>query len=207
MLAEVKRLVALGLKLARGEAVGTPAAEGYFARGVTRNIVAGASAADARRRHAARQAGGPADRQRGSAARVPAGAGAASHQDAGGRHDRARHRRRPRAARQPRCHRGAERHALRGVQHRGQDEPRRRAVRQPASRVRHDLGEAGPAPAGTRRCGARARAERRDREAPRDGLLHRGRRDHTGPQRARWDGRSRRSCAQAGVDAVILTST
>jgi glycine reductase complex component B subunit gamma len=46
MLAEVKRLVALGLKLARGEAVGTPAAEGYFARGVTRNVMAGASAAD-----------------------------------------------------------------------------------------------------------------------------------------------------------------
>ena len=46
MLAEVKRLVALGLKLARGEGVGTPAAEGYFARGVTRNVVAGASAAD-----------------------------------------------------------------------------------------------------------------------------------------------------------------
>jgi glycine reductase complex component B subunit gamma len=46
MLAEVKRLVALGLKLARGEAVGTPAAEGYFARGITRNVVAGASAAD-----------------------------------------------------------------------------------------------------------------------------------------------------------------
>jgi glycine reductase len=46
MLAEVKRLVALGLKLARGEAVGAPAAEGYFARGVTRNVVAGAIAAD-----------------------------------------------------------------------------------------------------------------------------------------------------------------
>jgi glycine reductase len=46
MLAEVKRLVALGLKLARGEAVGSPAAEGYFARGVTRNVVAGAIAAD-----------------------------------------------------------------------------------------------------------------------------------------------------------------
>ena len=46
MLAEVKRLVALGLKLARGEAVGTPAAEGYFPRGVTRNVLASASAAD-----------------------------------------------------------------------------------------------------------------------------------------------------------------
>jgi glycine reductase len=46
MLAEVKRLVALGLKLARGEAIGSPAAEGYFARGVTHNIVAGATAAD-----------------------------------------------------------------------------------------------------------------------------------------------------------------
>jgi glycine reductase len=46
MLPEVKRLVTLGLKLARGEAVGTPAAEGYFARGVTRNVVVGASAAD-----------------------------------------------------------------------------------------------------------------------------------------------------------------
>src|SRR4029453_16843029 len=38
MLAEVKRLVALGLKLARGEAVGTPAAAGEFPRGVTRNV-------------------------------------------------------------------------------------------------------------------------------------------------------------------------
>jgi len=46
MLDEVKRLVAVGLKLARGEAIGAPAAEGYFARGVTRNVVAGASAAD-----------------------------------------------------------------------------------------------------------------------------------------------------------------
>ncbi|HEX6212846.1 MAG TPA: glycine/betaine/sarcosine/D-proline family reductase selenoprotein B [Methylomirabilota bacterium] len=46
MLAEVRQLVALGLKLARGEAIGTPAAEGYFARGVTRNVVTGASAAD-----------------------------------------------------------------------------------------------------------------------------------------------------------------
>ncbi len=46
MLDEVKRLVALGLKLARGQAIGAPAAEGYFARGVTRNVVAGASAAD-----------------------------------------------------------------------------------------------------------------------------------------------------------------
>src|SRR5256885_10077025 len=46
MLDEVKRLVALGLKLAHREAIGSPAAEGYFARGVTRNVVAGASAAD-----------------------------------------------------------------------------------------------------------------------------------------------------------------
>ena len=46
MLAEVQGLVALGLKLARGEAIGAPAVEGYFSRGVTRNVVAGASAAD-----------------------------------------------------------------------------------------------------------------------------------------------------------------
>jgi glycine reductase complex component B subunit gamma len=46
MLDEVKRLVALGLKLVRGEAIGTPAAEGYFPRGVTHNVVAGASAAE-----------------------------------------------------------------------------------------------------------------------------------------------------------------
>jgi len=46
MLDEVKRLVGLGLKLARGEAIGAPSADGYFARGVTRNVVAGASAAD-----------------------------------------------------------------------------------------------------------------------------------------------------------------
>jgi glycine reductase complex component B subunit gamma len=46
MLEEVRRLVALGLKLVRGEAVGTPAVEGYFPRGVTRNVVAAESAAD-----------------------------------------------------------------------------------------------------------------------------------------------------------------
>jgi glycine reductase complex component B subunit gamma len=46
MLPEVKRLVALGLKLARGEAIGGPAAEGYFARGVTRNVMADTAAAD-----------------------------------------------------------------------------------------------------------------------------------------------------------------
>jgi glycine reductase complex component B subunit gamma len=46
MLAEVRRLVALGLKLARGEAVGAPAAEGYFPRGLTRNVMTGAPAAD-----------------------------------------------------------------------------------------------------------------------------------------------------------------
>ena len=46
MLHEAQRLVALGLKLARGEAVGTPAADGYFVRGVTRNVVADVPAAD-----------------------------------------------------------------------------------------------------------------------------------------------------------------
>jgi glycine reductase len=46
MLDETRRLVALGLKLARREAVGAPAAEGYFPRGVTRNAMAEAPAAD-----------------------------------------------------------------------------------------------------------------------------------------------------------------
>jgi glycine reductase len=46
MLDEAKRVVALGLKLARGEALGAPAAEGYFPRGVTRNVQAGAIAAE-----------------------------------------------------------------------------------------------------------------------------------------------------------------
>ena len=46
MLEEAQKLVALGLALARGEAIGTPSAHGYFARGVTRNVVADASAAD-----------------------------------------------------------------------------------------------------------------------------------------------------------------
>jgi betaine reductase len=46
MLDEVRRLVALGLKLARGEAIGTPAAEGYFRRGLTRMVTASASAAE-----------------------------------------------------------------------------------------------------------------------------------------------------------------
>jgi glycine reductase len=43
---DANRLVALGLKLVRGEAAGPPAADGYFARGVTRNVMANASAAD-----------------------------------------------------------------------------------------------------------------------------------------------------------------
>jgi betaine reductase len=46
MLDEVRRLVPLGLKLVRGETVGAPAVEGYFPRGVTRNVVTDASAAD-----------------------------------------------------------------------------------------------------------------------------------------------------------------
>ena len=45
MLQEAQRLVALGVKLARGEALGAPAIEGYFARGVTRNVVAATTAA------------------------------------------------------------------------------------------------------------------------------------------------------------------
>ena len=40
-----RRVVALGLELARGEAPGAPAAEGYFARGVTHNVVAERNAA------------------------------------------------------------------------------------------------------------------------------------------------------------------
>jgi glycine reductase len=46
MLDEARRLVALGLRLARGEPPGAPAAEGYFARGVTRNTVASHTAAE-----------------------------------------------------------------------------------------------------------------------------------------------------------------
>ncbi len=46
MLEDARRLVTLGLKLVRGEPVGPPATEGYFPRGVTRNVVTGASAAE-----------------------------------------------------------------------------------------------------------------------------------------------------------------
>ena len=46
MLDEVRRVVALGLKLARREPLGSPAAEGYFSRGLTHNTLAGASAAE-----------------------------------------------------------------------------------------------------------------------------------------------------------------
>jgi glycine reductase len=45
MLDEARLVVGLGLKLARGEAMGSPAAEGYFARGLTHNVVAAESAA------------------------------------------------------------------------------------------------------------------------------------------------------------------
>jgi glycine reductase len=46
MLEEARKVVALGLKLARGEAIGGPAAEGYFPRGVTRNVVTDTTAAE-----------------------------------------------------------------------------------------------------------------------------------------------------------------
>jgi len=46
MLDEVRKLVSLGLKLARGASIGAPAVEGYFARGVTRNVIATTSAAE-----------------------------------------------------------------------------------------------------------------------------------------------------------------
>jgi glycine reductase len=46
MLDEVRRLVALGGKLVRGETLGAPAAEGYFARGLTHNAVADRNAAE-----------------------------------------------------------------------------------------------------------------------------------------------------------------
>jgi glycine reductase len=46
MLEETRRLVALGLKLVRGEALGSPADEGYFARGLTHNGLARENAAE-----------------------------------------------------------------------------------------------------------------------------------------------------------------
>jgi glycine reductase len=46
MLDDAKRIVALGLKLVRGEALGTPAEEGYFARGMTHNAVASRNGAE-----------------------------------------------------------------------------------------------------------------------------------------------------------------
>jgi glycine reductase len=45
MLDAVRGMVALGLKLVRGEPVGAPAAEGYFARGLTHNVLADEDAA------------------------------------------------------------------------------------------------------------------------------------------------------------------
>jgi glycine reductase len=45
MLDEARRVVALGLKLARREPLGAPGAEGYFPRGITRNTLAEANAA------------------------------------------------------------------------------------------------------------------------------------------------------------------
>jgi glycine reductase len=45
MLDEVRRIVGLGLKLARKEPIGSPAAEGYFARGLTHNVLTESNAA------------------------------------------------------------------------------------------------------------------------------------------------------------------
>src|SRR5438876_470373 len=46
MLEDVQKIVALGLRLVRGEPLGAPAAEGYFARGVTRHTVVEHNAAE-----------------------------------------------------------------------------------------------------------------------------------------------------------------
>jgi glycine reductase len=46
MLDEVRAVVALGLRLARREEIGAPAAEGYFPRGITTNVVAERNAAE-----------------------------------------------------------------------------------------------------------------------------------------------------------------
>jgi glycine reductase len=46
MLDDARRLVALGQKLVRGETLGTPAAEGYFARGLSRNTRSPQTAAE-----------------------------------------------------------------------------------------------------------------------------------------------------------------
>jgi glycine reductase len=46
MLDEIRTMVALGLKLARREPIGSPAADGYFARGLTYNALADATAAE-----------------------------------------------------------------------------------------------------------------------------------------------------------------
>ena len=45
MLDEVRRMVALGLKLARQGTLGSPAAEGFFARGITHNVLVERTAA------------------------------------------------------------------------------------------------------------------------------------------------------------------
>src|SRR5260370_18713117 len=46
MLEDVQKIVALGLRLVRGELLGAPAVEGYFARGVTRHTVVKHNAAE-----------------------------------------------------------------------------------------------------------------------------------------------------------------
>lgn len=45
MLEDVRRIVALGLKLVRKEEIGSPATEGYFTRGLTHNVLAEENAA------------------------------------------------------------------------------------------------------------------------------------------------------------------
>ncbi len=46
MLDEVRRIVALGLKLVRKESIGAPAAEGYFPRGITHSVLTEKNAAE-----------------------------------------------------------------------------------------------------------------------------------------------------------------
>ena len=79
-------------------------------------------------------------------------------------------------------------------------------VRQRAPRLRHDLREAGPASPRARRRGPRAGAGGRGGQAPRGGLLDHRRRHDPGPQPAHGP-RDRRQAQGGRGDGVILTST
>ena len=166
MVPTLQRMAALGMKLARREAIGKPADEGYLSRGIKRNEFAAKPPAEravdmllAKLRgeefHSEIAPPKFAGEQTGRAAR---------RIEVGG--DRAGHRRRPGGRRQSRQDRARPADALHDDSDHRRQFSRRRQIRCRSFRLRHRHRQSRSQPFGAPRYHARARPRRDDRQTP-----------------------------------------